>query len=195
MSSFKPTSKGSRDGGGYVSSEDLTHPDRIVIIDLDFVKYSSAGVGEKRSIIAIHKKSGKSKPFLNRTAFWGRKRKVLEGWLGDENKEREAKGLKPFTKEGFDIEDVQEPEPLENLLHTAKKQVQGVLTSLGTNNAEYFIGQGDSWRVEASTLLKYKGQRSDLLKPVHLDAVSDYLKEKYPALKDLQDKLGLDPEF
>ena len=159
--------------------EELTNPDITVIFDLDWVKYSSASVGEKRTIIAKHIKSGKTKAFKNRTEFWGRSSKELGGWLGEENAKREEKGLAPFSKEDFETEDVQHPEPLENLIHTANRQVQAILDAVGTSKAEYFIGEGSSWRVEASTLLKYKGQRQELIKPVHLDAVSEYLKNKY----------------
>lgn len=42
------------------------------IIDLDYVKYASASVGEKRSIIVTHKSSGRQKEFSTRTEFWGR---------------------------------------------------------------------------------------------------------------------------
>lgn len=161
------------------SKRELKNPDTVVILDLDWVKYSSASAGEKRTISVTHNKSGKKKDFANRTEFCGRSKKVLGGWIGEENAKREEKGLKPFTLEDFTIEDVQTPEPVENILHTAKLQVEGILDTVGTNKAEYFIGEGDSWRVEASTLLCYKGQRADLTKPIHLDAVSEYLINKY----------------
>lgn len=156
------------------------HPDSniVAIIDLDFVKYSVAGVGETRSIIAKHKASGKEKAFDNKTDFWGRGKKV-GGWLGKQNEARAEKGLPPFEKDSFEIIDVQEPEPLENVLHSAKLMVLGALDKLGTDKYEAILGEGDSFRVGLSTLMEYKGSRKDLLKPIHLQAVTDYLAETF----------------
>lgn len=152
------------------------HPesDITAIFDLDYVKYSVASVGEKRSILVTHKKTGKKKEFENRTAFWGRGGKI-GGWLGEQNKKRIEKGLKPFEKEDFEIEDLQEPEPLENVLHSAKQMVLSALDALGTDKYECYLGEGDSFRVNVSTLLKYKGNRDDAIRPVLLKEVTDYL--------------------
>jgi len=50
-----------------------------------------------------------------------------------------------------------------------------------TSEYKAFIGRGDSFRVERSTLLKYKGQRTNLLKPLYLKDVEEYLIDKYNA--------------
>lgn len=145
------------------------------VIDIDFIKYSAAGVGEKRSIIAIHKQSGREHPFANRTEFWGRGKNKDGGWLGELNKKRDI----PFTSEEFEILDVQTPEPIENVLHTAKSMFESGIKAIDADKYVSFIGKGDSFRVERSTLLKYKGQRAELLKPLYLDDVSEYLRNKY----------------
>lgn len=149
----------------------------VAVIDLDYVKYSAAAVGEKRTIKVVHKQSGNEKEFTNRTEFWGRGKKKDGGWLGELNKSRTT----PFVAEDFDIIDVQTPEPIENVLHTAKSMVQSALKNLGTESYKAFLGRGDSFRVERSTLLKYKGQRAALLKPLYLDDVTEYLAKKFSA--------------
>lgn len=150
----------------------------VAILDLDFPKYAIAGVGENRSIIVRHKETDWEKEFDTRTDFWGRG-KQIGGWLGKLNAKKAAKGEPLATKEDFEIEDVVEPEPLENVLHSAKLSVLGCLEALGTDKYEGYIGKGDSFRVGLSTLKKYKGSREDKRKPIHLDAVTEYLKRTF----------------
>lgn len=149
----------------------------IAVIDLDFVKYMAASLGEERSILVTNKINGEEFSFKTRTEFYGRKRAKNEGWLGEFNKTSD----KLLTYEDFVITDVQTPKPVEFSLQIAKTQVNNALDSLGTDLYKAFLGKGDCWRVERSTLLKYKGQRESLLKPLHLDAVTEYLISKYKA--------------
>lgn len=149
------------------------------VVDVDYIKYAAAGVGETRSIIAVHKQSGREHPFANRTEFWGRGKNKDGGRLGELNKGRTS----PFVAEDFEILDVQTPEPIENVLHTAKMMFEGGLKAVNADNYVSFIGKGDSFRVEHSTLLKYKGQRAELLKPLYLDDVTQYLQAKYKPIE------------
>lgn len=158
---------------------ELKNPDMTAVFDLDYILWAASSVGEKRTIEVTHLKSGKVKEFANRTEFIGRSKKKIGGWLGKQNEERESKGLEPFTLDDFSIEDKQEVENIENLLHTAKMMVQSGLDALGTSNAKYFIGTGDSFRLGLSTLLEYKSNRKETLKPLAFDNVRDYLIKKY----------------
>lgn len=150
--------------------------DITALLDLDWCKYTAAAVGEKRSIVAVHKVTGREYPFKTRTELWGRKRSKDEGWIGEQNKHEQK-----FSHEDFDIQDVQTPEPIENVLHTAKSMVDGALHNLGTTKYKGFVGKGKSFRVERSTLLEYKGMRAGTVKPIYLDDVSEYLIKKYNA--------------
>jgi len=145
------------------------------IIDADFIKYSVAAVGEKRSIVVTHLASGREMEFSNRTAFYGSNREG--GWLAERNAGRTS----PFTIDEFRIEDVQTPEPIENALHIVKLTFNKILKALGTDQYKAFVGQGDPFRVERSTIIKYKGNRVDRANPVHLDAITNYLVNKYKA--------------
>lgn len=147
------------------------------IIDLDYVKYASASVGEKRSIIVTHKSSGREKEFNTRTEFYGRDKAKTGGWLGELNSKRDS----PFTVDEFEITDQQIAEPIDHVLQIAKTQVEGDLKRLGTNKYKAFLGKGDSFRVELSTLKKYKDNRKDMLRPLHMDAVTEYLERKFKA--------------
>lgn len=143
------------------------------IIDFDAIKYAAASAGEKRTINVIHKTSGREKPFKNRTEFWGGPKRD-GGWLATIN-EQEIK----FAPDDFEIVDVQTPDKLENVLYTAKTMTERWIKSIQADTHVGFLGKGDSWRVERSTILKYKGNREDLTKPIYLDEVGDFLKRKF----------------
>ena len=159
------------------------------LIDLDFVKYAIASIGEDRFITVTHVKSGRKKKFKNRTEFYGHHSKKAGGWLGETNLKRLSEGLPPFELEEFTIEDGREiSEPLENILHSAKLMVEDAIKCSKALSYETFIGGGDDYRVNLSTLLEYKGNRKDMVKPIRLDDVTQYLAKKYEAkiIKELE---------
>ena len=172
----------------------------VAVLDIDWPKYTVASAGETRTIKVVHTSSGREilntiietaedgtdkevkVPFKNRTEFWGRKKKVIEGWLGNLNTQQEAEGKRTFDKEDFTITDVQTPDPIENVCYSAKSVVDTALKELGTSNYKAFIGKGASFRVGMSTLMEYKGERKDVIKPLLLGEISDYLQDKYDAI-------------
>lgn len=157
----------------------MTNPTHAVI-DMDMYKYAAAHVGEKKSIIVTHKTEDWSKEYKNKTEFWGHFKKKAGGDLAEMNKERTS----PWMPEEFDIQIVQTPEPIANVLHTAKVLVDNDLHVTGAKSYEAYLGKGDSFRVELSTLLKYKGNREGEEappKPLALDEVTEYLHRKYKA--------------
>lgn len=150
----------------------------VGVLDIDWVKYTAASVGETRTVLVKHLPTGREKEFTNRTEFWGRGKKTT-GWLGEQNEIRIEKGLEPFTADEFEITDVQTPEPIENVLHTVKLMVETALNESGATSYKAILGKGDSFRVERSTLMEYKGNRKDSLKPLLLDDVIEYIIKKY----------------
>lgn len=153
----------------------------VAIFDGDDIHFKCAAAGEKRSIKVTHKKSGGSQEFTNRTEFWGRSKKTLGGWLGQTNKVREEQGKKPFVPDDFEIEDIQTPEPLENVLHSVRSMVRTRLDHLKTDKFEMYLGSGPSYRINQSTMMQYKGNREEKIKPLYFQEVFDYMVEKYDA--------------
>lgn len=150
------------------------------ILDLDLYKYAAAHAGEKKSIVVTHKTEDWSKTYKTKTDFWGHYKKKAGGDLAEMNKERTS----PWLPEEFDIQIIQTPEPIENVLHSAKLLVDGDLHITGAKTYEGYLGKGDSFRVELSTLMKYKGNREGEEappKPLALGAVTEYLHKKYKA--------------
>ena len=151
----------------------------IAVIDIDYVKYAAASVGETRTIKAYHPISGDEWSCKTRTELYGHWQKKDKGILAEHNK---INGT-DYTADELVISDIQTPEPIQNVLHTAKSMVESALWHLKTNKQISYIGKGDSFRVERSTILKYKGQRSNMLKPLALDEVTAYLTKKFKAIE------------
>ena len=154
------------------------------VVDSDWVVYAASHSGEKKTIKAIEKKSGNEYDLPNRTSLWGRKKSKDGGLIEELNKYLET----PLTWEDFEIIDLQTPEPLPNVLHTAKMMVEGVAKATGVNKTELYVGDGRSFRADRATLLEYKGTRTNTLIPVYKEEVKEYLIKYHGAqvVKDLE---------
>ena len=151
-----------------------------VAIDGDIIAFKAASAIEDRYIVVTHVPSGRVKQFDSRTDFYGHHSKKAGGWLGDVNAERIEQGKEPFDLSEFVIEDDRDVEPLEHSLHIAKQLIQGIVKACGVD--EYVIvGDGeDNFRKEVATICEYKGNRKDLIRPLYLDEVKEYLATKHP---------------
>ena len=86
----------------------------------------------------------------------------------------------PFSWDEFSYEDIQRPFPVENVFHIAKNMTEGWLKESGAKSYLGFIGEGDSFRLGISTLLKYK-DRDSVLKPILVKEVQEFLRKTYKA--------------
>ncbi len=143
------------------------------IIDADVIKYAASNKGQKTSIVVTHPTLNINQEFKTRTDFWGHHSKKAGGWLAEYNKDRDS----PLLPSEFTIEDIVVPEPIENVLHTVKSMYKGMYECIGAANHKGFIGKGDCFRVERSTLLKYKDCRP-LPKPIYFNDVTEYLERR-----------------
>lgn len=149
---------------------------RVAHFDLDLVKYAVASVGEKREVRVIHKKSGRTKIVNTRTEWYGHHLKKDGGELAKINEGRTS----PFSWDEFEYEDIQtQKEPIANILHSAKMLVEKAVKDSGADDVCFYIGKGESFRVGHSTILEYKGNRKDALRPILIDDVVEYLTRKY----------------
>jgi hypothetical protein len=142
------------------------------IIDADMIKYGASFAGQKSSISVTHPTLNISVVFGTRTDFYGHYAKKAGGWLAEYNKGRES----IILPSEFTIEDIVVAEPIQNVLHTTRLMYEAMYTCIGTKRHKGFIGKGDSFRLERSTLLKYKDRPAP--KPIHIDAVTDYLEHR-----------------
>ena len=141
------------------------------LVDADWIVHAASHSGEKKTIKAIEKSTGKEYDFPNRSTFWGRKKSKDGGILAEMNLTLE----KPLTWEDFEIVDLQTPEPLPNILHTAKMMVEGVSKATGVKATKLYVGEGRSFRADRATLLGYKENRTNTLVPIYKEEVKEYL--------------------
>ena len=154
------------------------------LVDADWIVYASSHSGEKKTIKAIEKQSGNEYDLPNRSSLWGRKKSKDGGFLAELNQSRDT----PLTWEDFEIIDLQTPEPLPNVLHTAKMMVEGVSKATGVKATKLYVGEGRSFRAARATLLEYKGTRSNTLAPIYKEEVKEYLIKYHGAevVRDLE---------
>lgn len=140
------------------------------IIDVDALIYAIGFVGEERSIKVVNKQSGAEYSFANRTEFWGRGKKI-GGALAEMNRVEK----KEYQKEDFEIFDIQQvTEPLQNVLHSAKASFESRVKMSGCDEYQGYVGGSDNFRVERSTIIKYKGNRDSVLRPLLKDELVEY---------------------
>lgn len=151
----------------------------VAVLDLDWIRYAAGFVGEKREIQTIHKSTGDVRTFKNVTEFYGRGKAKNKGWIAEWNS---AHPDSPVAFEDFDILEIQKPEPIANVLHTAKEMVNKSLAAVNADSYLAYYGRGDSFRVERSTIIKYKGNREHLKKPLLLPEITEYLEKKFGAI-------------
>ena len=147
----------------------------IAISDSDMFKYSAAYAGEVRSVIVEHP-NGFCREFKSRTEFHGRGANKDGGELAKLNK----KG-RTYLADDFTYTDVQIAEPLEEVLRSTKNTIDAAVRASGAKEAIHFLGEGESFRVERSTLIRYKGERGSQIKPLLLDEVTEFIKHHYKA--------------
>lgn len=166
-----------------------------ICFDIDALIFDCVSVAEEKFITVTHRPTGKVLEFDNRTEFYGDWRKKSGGWLGVQNK---MQGSEYYKAEDFDIVDGQRPRPFRIMLEDehgnpvegklspfegAKKilddQIAAVCKQLGTTDYFGFTGTGEVFRHEAATLLPYKGQRGDMLRPLLLDQMKQYVCERH----------------
>jgi hypothetical protein len=147
------------------------------IFDLDRVAYKAAATGQEAQILVSHEGLGLSKEvYKTRTELWGAKR-TRDG--GDIERINNDDSLPNVTWEEFEVEDNLIGAPIATSTLVADSMIKSDLAKAGTNRALYYLSEEESYRLDKSTLLKYKGNRDDMPKPPNLQAVKKYLKKKY----------------
>lgn len=144
-----------------------------LLFDYDPILYECGFIGETRHVKVVHRESGDSHEFANRTLFYGHWKKKAGGWLAEFNKGRSEE--KQRHADEFDYTDVQVPGEIKNCLNVMKSTIQGIKEASGADSYYGYSGKGDSFRLGLSTVLKYKGNRDGALRPVFLDDLKEYL--------------------
>lgn len=147
-----------------MSKASINMSKRIALFDMDIIAYRAAAVVEKRTIEVEHIASGKSKPFDNRTAF--------KTFLKKQGKE--------YAPEAYNIKEVQNAQPVSHALQIVKSQVNKIKDQVNAEDVYGFIGKGSTnFRLNLELPKLYKGQREEMIRPIHLDATKQYVVDNY----------------
>lgn len=137
----------------------------LVVVDGDLISYKASAASETRTILVTRIANKVQREFSNRTEF--------KAWLKEMNN----------NIEDYSIEDVQTPEPLENCLHTVKMMLQGIHEASGCDELKVVVQGEGNFRDNLLLPTKYKSNRTDTKKPIHLAEARGYLLGKYKAEK------------
>jgi hypothetical protein len=163
--------------------------------DIDFLVFEAVSVAQEVFITATHTPTGQEIEFENKTALWGDWRKKNGGWIGLQN---EMAGEDYYKAEDFVVVDGVRPRPFRikvldedgeettsflSPFDGAKKilddKIKLICKTLGTDDYFGYTGTGEVFRHELATLLPYKGNRADLITPLLLKQMKEYVVEHH----------------
>ncbi len=163
-----------------------------LVFDMDFLLFEACSVAESRYITATHTPTGQIVELDNTTDLWGNWRTKTGGWIEEQNS---FSGNDFYKAEDFDVVYCQKPRPFRikgidgepdtfiSPSDGAKKIIDDkVATIVGKLMADSYVGftgTGDVFRHDLATLLPYKGQREDLLTPLLLSEMKEYVCKRH----------------
>lgn len=162
--------------------KDIVTDDCTLVIDFDQIAYIAAASAETRSIRVIFKDTKEEKLFKTRDEFWGRSKNKIGGFLAKLNEERVENNLPVYTKEDFEIFDIQTVEPEANCYHNIKMKITGIFNHLDIHNYICVLSGKNNFRLQLPAPQRYKANREDMIRPVLLPNAIDYVKRKYDAI-------------
>jgi len=146
-----------------------------LLFDYDPILFAAACVSEQRSIKVVHDQSGDELEFKTRTEFYGHHKTKSGGYLAELNKGLDS----PRQVQEFTITDVQTALPFIHAKSIVDSMIKGTCETLGTRNYYGYTGKGKVFRHDLATILEYKGNRKNLLTPVHLQELKEYIQHRH----------------
>ena len=175
-----------------------------LVFDFDFLIFEAASIAEERYITAKHTPSNRKFEFATKTELWGDWRKKSGGWIAEENARN---GNDYYKAEDFEVIMCQRPKPflvsgkegrydefgdlrkeeteptyispLKGAKMVLDRKIKDIYTNLGGTSYEGYTGRGEVFRHRLATLIPYKGNREDLLTPLVLHKLKDYVIAKH----------------
>ena len=147
---------------------------KVALIDADTIAYRASSSAETRTVEVLHKPSGKTKVYKNKTEF----KEVLK-----------AKDKLDKLDE-YEITPQAESEPFEKIIPVLKSMINKILAKTEADIHTLCLSSRDNFRNDLPLPTPYKGNRKDTVKPEHLDSCKRYLYKEYPT--DVRDNLEAD---
>ena len=137
----------------------------VLIFDCDVLAYRASAVIETRTIKVTHIKSGRVKTFGNRTEF----------------KEYLSNNSIEYVKEDYEIEDIQEAGDPSVAYSIIKNQMKSIQEKTWADDSVFMISGENNFRETLPLPTRYKSNRDDTIRPIHLKKVRQYLKNAFGA--------------
>jgi hypothetical protein len=150
----------------YLNSETHRETTMIALIDGDILCYRSGFAAEHTHYLLIDKEQGVPVKQFDSYADFRAWAKENEDWEMDHEMDK-------YTT----------CEPVSHALSNVKSTVQKILDATNTNDFHIFLSSGTNFRGDVATIQEYKANRKDARKPVHYDAIHEYLQNFYGAIK------------
>jgi hypothetical protein len=139
----------------------------ILLVDGDLLAYQSAAIAEERSIEVTHAPTGIKKSFKNRTEF------------KDAMKVRGKE-----ISDAYSVQDIQEAPSPALCNKTIKARLDNWKRETNADSVEIWVGGKDNFRDSLPLPKKYKGQRTDTIRPLLLQDAKSYLTRAHAARSD-----------
>ena len=136
-----------------------------LLIDGDVIAYRSSACIETRTVEVKHIKSGRVKVFDTRTQF--------KDFL-------KAKDF-VYKTEDYEFTDIQTPEDVSHATYIVKNQISKFKELFKPGVVHVCIGGKSNFRDNLPLPKRYKGNRSGMIRPVHLSDVRQYLTNVHKA--------------
>lgn len=158
--------------------------DTKLVIDADGIAFKPACILDESYISVTHKVYNTTLEFKNITEFKGNVRgegKIgANSYLGSENQKLILKGLEPFKLEDFEIIKKRRPSnvKIENQFKAIDNHIEAIQEATKCEKTVILLGSGECHRHKLLLPEQYKSNRKGEDKPLRLQEVRDYLKNK-----------------
>ena len=139
----------------YITNADYKRGDVVGIVDLDVMLFRVASACQTTHIDVSRGKT--TKRFGTRTEFKGYCK------------------LKNLDYNTFTIVDGVEAEPVSYCIHTLKASIKKLKERLGITKFIFTVGGSGNFRLDLPLQNKYKSNRDNMQKPIHLQACREYV--------------------
>ena len=139
----------------YVTNADYKRGDVVGIVDLDVMLFRVASACQTTHIDVSRGKT--TKRFCTRTEFKGYCK------------------LKDLDYNTFTIVDGVEAEPIAYCIHTLKASIKKLKERLGVTKFIFTVGGSNNFRLDLPLQNKYKSNRDNMQKPIHLQDCREYV--------------------
>lgn len=133
----------------------------IVLCDADLIAFKYSAATESTSVDVIHKATGRSKVFKNKTAF--------KDYLKNSNFE--------YVEDHYHFVPIQEPQPISVTVKNIERLIGNIFDFTWADKIEYYLGGGETFRHKLALPTPYKDNREETVKPIHLSLVREWFVE------------------